>query len=337
MALTRVLGRRAGVAGFWRRYVRAWFEAVRRYQAHRFAPRAQAIAYNVLFSLIPFLGAAVAGFGLVLRDADTRRRVTDAIIESLAVTTGATGFIQDTTEIIAESSRAIGPLSLAIGVWTAVRAAGVVRLALEDAWGGEGRLRFIHRRLVEAGMLSAVLALLIASTVASGIFGALIAVGSDVFGPHTGWLRILAGAGGAMLALGFSLAAFVLIYRFVPWRGQSWRAALAGGLPAGIAFEGLRLSFTVFVTRFTATSPVYGALTSVFLFLAWSNLAASILLLGAELTVVWEQTDGGRTLDTVRMRLERLRRAGTWARSALRRRQHGGGPVLPPPSHKPDA
>jgi membrane protein len=321
------------MAGFWRRYARAWVEAVRRYQAHRFGPRAQAIAYNVLFSLIPFLATAVAGFGLVLRDEETRRRVTDALIASLAITTGHTGFISDTTEVIAESSRAVGPLSLLVALWTAGRTVGVVRLALEDAWGGEGQLHFLHRRLVEAGMVSAVLVLLIAATAASGVFGALLAVGSDVFGPHARWVRVLAGAGGAALALGFSLGAFVLTYRFVPWRGQSWRAALAGGIPAGIAFEGLRLGFTAFVTRFTVASPVYGALTSVFLFLAWSNLAASILLLGAELTVVWEQSEGGRALSAARLRMDRLRRlqaAFPW------RRAPRGGPLPPAARGEPE-
>jgi uncharacterized BrkB/YihY/UPF0761 family membrane protein len=145
-----------------------------------------------------------------------------------------------------------------------------------------------------------------------------------VFGPDARWLRGLTAAGGVALSLGFALAAFVLTYRYVPWRGQSWAAALAGGVPAALAFEALQLGFTVFVTRFASVSPVYGALTSVFLFLGWANLAASILLLGAELTVVWEQTEGGRSLAPLSTRMDRLRRLPAWFRQP-RAPEHDAG------------
>jgi membrane protein len=296
-----------GVSGFWQRYARCFVEAVRRYSDDRFGPRAQAIAYSVLFSLIPFAATAIAGFGLVLRDDDTRRRVTQALTEALAVTTGYTGFIQDTTKVVAAGSRAVGPVSLVVALWSAGRAASVVRQALEDAWRGDQPSRFLYRRLSEAGMMAAVIVLLLASTVASGIFGALIALGSDRFGPNAPWLRLLAGAGGVGLALGFSVTAFVLTYKFVPQIGQSWRGALVGGVPAGLAFEVLRVGFTVFVARFAGLNPIYGALSSVFLFLAWANAAATILLLGVEMTVTWERSDGGRSLAPLRTRVEQLR------------------------------
>lgn len=295
------------MVGFWQRYTQAMVAAARRYSAHRFGPRAQAIAYNVLLSLIPLVATAVAVFGLVLRDDQTRRRVTDALIRSLAVATGNTGFIRETTDVIAASSRAVGPLSLALALWTAMRVLRVVHQALEDAWGDAEQPPLLHRRLLEAVMIAAVVALLLASTVVSAVFGALIALGSDVFGPDTPGLRLLAAVGGVGLAIGLTIAAFVLTYRFVPGRGQSWRAALAGGVPAGLAFEALRLGFTVFVTHFAGVNVVYGALSSVFLFLAWANLAASILLLGAELTVVWERSSGGRTLQPLSAQIRKLK------------------------------
>jgi membrane protein len=294
------------MASFRQRYTRIIVEAGRQYGEHRFGPRAQAIAYNVLLSLIPVLATAVAFLGFVLRDDELRSRFTEALIRWLAVTTGNTGFIRDTMDVVAASSRTVGPLSLLLALWTIGRAVGVVRLALEDAWGEDARAPFLHRRMREAAIIGTVVALLVASTMATAVIAAVIARGSGVLGLDASWLPPLATGWGVVLALGLSATAFVLTYRFVPARGQCWVAALAGGIPAGLAFEGLRLGFTVVVTRFAGLNPVYGALSSVFLFLAWANVAASILLLGAEVTVVWQQSDGGRTLEPVRVRLRRL-------------------------------
>lgn len=288
------------------RYLSVLGDAVVRYRQDRFGARAQAIAYTMLFSFVSLLATAATAFGLVLRDEATRRRVIEALIEAVALTTGRSRFIQDAAEGMANTSTTLGPLSLLITIWGATRTFRVIREALEDAWRRERRSPFLHRRLAEAAMFLTLITLMVASIVAGAVFGALVAAGSDRLGPRADSLRAVAGWGGLGLAFLLALSAFLLVYRFVPAAGQSWRAALAGALPAALAFEALRSGFTFYIARFAGFNPVYGALSSVFLFLLWANLAATILLLGAETTVAWVQSDGGRTLDPVNVRLGRF-------------------------------
>ena len=312
-----VVPRDPEVEGLLRSYAAAFGLAVRRYSQDRFGARAQAIAYGVLFSLIPLAATAVSLFGLVLRDEAIRARVFFTLIDALAVVTGRTGLVYDTIEGLAHSSPALGPVSLAATLWTVLRTAGLVRQALEDAWRHGHSSPFLHHRLTEVSLLGIVSVLMLASIVPSAAFALFITLGLDRFGPVGPWLRVLAGLGTLALGLALSISVFVLTYRFVPRVGQSWQAALVGGIPAGVAFEALKVGFSVFVTRFAAANPVYGALSSVFLFLVWANAAATIFLMGAEVTVIWEQSSQGRQLEAVSIRTERrLRRLLRRARSS---------------------
>jgi membrane protein len=80
-----------------------------------------------------------------------------------------------------------------------------------------------------------------------------------------------------------SSLAFFLIYRLVPHGGTRWPPALAGGLVAGILFEGAKEGFAFYVAHAPAISVAYGAFASVPLFLLWIYLSWLIVLFGAEL------------------------------------------------------
>jgi membrane protein len=303
------------VREFARRYAAVVAEALRRYSDGRFDARAAAIAYSVLCSLIPFLVTVVAVFGLVLRDEALRQRVTERVLLFLAMSSGDSGFVEQITRGLAHTSPAVGPVSLFVTLWSGTRAFSVVQQALEDVWAPEHEGRFLHRRVGDAVMLAGLILLLLASLVANTIFASAVAAGSNLLGPDARGLRWLSGAGSVLVSFGFSFTVFVLAYRLIPPVEKRWHSVLAGALPGAAAFETLKLAFALFVARFAVFSPVYGALSSVFLFLTWANWSAAILLVGAQLAAVWEHTAGGRTLSGPGLRLPLvggLRRLWRW-------------------------
>jgi membrane protein len=76
-------------------------------------------------------------------------------------------------------------------------------------------------------------------------------------------------------------AAFTLAYIAIPNRRVLVRDALAGGLLAALAFEGMKHGFALYVTQFPTYRLVYGAFASVPLFLLWIYLSWMVVLFGA--------------------------------------------------------
>lgn len=79
-------------------------------------------------------------------------------------------------------------------------------------------------------------------------------------------------------------AAFTVFYVVIPNRAVSPRAALVGGLSAGVLFTALRYMFGWYVATFPTYQSIYGALSVVPIFLIWMFLSWTVVLLGAYIT-----------------------------------------------------
>jgi membrane protein len=99
----------------------------------------------------------------------------------------------------------------------------------------------------------------------------------------------------ALLALGM----FLLIYRFLPSANASFSDLWPGALLATLLSEVLKNGFAFYVAHFNNYNLVYGSLAAVMLFLLWTYLASSILLLGAEFTVQYGRLRRGEYDDLV--------------------------------------
>lgn len=94
-----------------------------------------------------------------------------------------------------------------------------------------------------------------------------------------GWL--LAGA-----ALPLTIAAYTLLYSYLPNTRVELRDALVGAVLAGIGFELARHGFGLYIKRFPAYAAVYGAFATVPIFLIWVYLLWFITLVGATVTAL---------------------------------------------------
>ena len=84
----------------------------------------------------------------------------------------------------------------------------------------------------------------------------------------------------------FETLAFVLLYTAVPNKPIRFKHALVGGVVAAVMFEITKQSFTWYISNFHGYEIIYGALSSIPIFLLWIYLSWLIVLIGAEITAV---------------------------------------------------
>jgi len=91
-----------------------------------------------------------------------------------------------------------------------------------------------------------------------------------------------------------SLGAFLLLYRLVPARQPSLRAALPGALVAALMFEVAKNLFGLYVRNFANFDVVFGSLGAGAAFLFWVCVSASIALFGAGVLATLAGGEEGR-------------------------------------------
>lgn len=103
--------------------------------------------------------------------------------------------------------------------------------------------------------------------------------GSHHIPPMVGWM--LTGA-----ALPLTIAAYTLLYSYLPNTRVELRDALVGAILAGVGFELARHGFSMYIKRFPTYAAVYGAFATVPIFLIWVYLLWFITLAGATVTAL---------------------------------------------------
>jgi YihY family inner membrane protein len=95
------------------------------------------------------------------------------------------------------------------------------------------------------------------------------------------------------------------IYYFMPSGRHSAKHALIGGATAGLLWEVIRLALAWYFATLSQLSVVYGSLTTAIVVLLSLEVAATLLLLGAQVIAEYERIEAGEALkEPVPMRTE---------------------------------
>lgn len=123
------------------------------------------------------------------------------------------------------------------------------------------------------------------------------------------------------------VAAFTLLYRFLPFTRVEPGAALAGGVTAAVLWELAGLAFATFVAGSTGYAAIYSSFAVLVVFLLWLQLAWLIVLVGGQVAYVWQHPT---SYVAVRSRPSALlrERVGLAAAVEIARRHLAGEPPL---------
>jgi membrane protein len=263
---------------------------LRNFQVHRGFLLAGAIAYNALLSLIPLLILSVIVLSHLVSPA--------VLLETLGhylewlVPSQSHAVLEELSRFL-EQHVAIGSALLATMFFFSSLTFSALNQAMAVIFG--------HREMADqrSSLLSLLLPFafvallgvgLLAVTLISIVVQTLVPDSILVFGRN--WY--LPGLSGTLLhLLGLAAEALMIaaIYHFLPVGRIALRYALVGGVTATALWEIIRHVLVWYFNGLSTASVVYGSLTSAVVILFSLEIAATLLLLGAEVIAEYERLE----------------------------------------------
>ena len=239
---------------------------------------AGAVAYYALLSLIPLLLLLL----IVLSHVIDQARLLSTLNEYLEfVAPGAGAALVDNLRTVLANRAMIGPVVTV----TIIISSALAFAVLENAMS----VIFFHRVMVRRRrfIVSAVLPYTCILSLAIGLFVVTIVAGRlAVLARHdlllSNCLLYLMGVGGEVLML-------TAIYHVMPVGRLSWRHALIGGVTATVLWEITRHLLLWYYGSISRMQEVYGSFTAAVAALVSVEVAAILLLLGAQVIAEYER------------------------------------------------
>jgi len=245
---------------------------------------AAALAYYMVFSLVPLLVIAIAVTGRLYGPAAARGEVAKQL--GALVGTATAEAIQ--TTIRSAARQRSGLLATAVGAVVLLYGASVVFYDLQESldliWNISPRARRGRSWRAPRNWLTAV-------AVALGMGLLLIlclplsqfAAAADSRSTDGLWLgRSMVAAG---ISFGLATLLFAAVFKFLPDAPVPWTSAWIGAVTTAVLFAAGKSLLTVYLRHGSATTP-YGAAGSLAALLLWFYYSAQILYFGAELSQV---------------------------------------------------
>jgi len=265
----------------------AW-QAIKGFRANQGLLLAGAVAYYALLSIVPLLILIVFALSQVI----DQRELLATIGRYLEwLVPGQAGAIVGELAKFLDKREGVGWLLFGTMIFFSSLAFTVLENAMSVIFLHrvvERKRRFVFSALIPyVYILSLGIGLLLMTLVA----GSLQAVGKesvDLFGRHLS----LSGFSGLLLyLLGFAGEVFVLtsVYLVMPAGRLAWRHALIGGVTAAILWEITRHVLVWYFATLSQVTIVYGSLTTAIVVLLSLEIAATLLLFGAQVISEYER------------------------------------------------
>lgn len=253
---------------------------------------AAGVAFYLLLSIFPGVGALISIYGLFANPADVASHL-NAI--ATVAPGGATQVLHDElTRLATRGGTTLGIgflISLAISLWTANSGVSALFDALNIVYE-EKEKRGLFRYYIST--LTFTMGALIFALVAIAMVVAMPVVlnfiplpgGTDLFVKIVRWPILF-----VLVAL-----AMAVLYRYAPSRGEArWRWITWGSGFATCGWVGVSVLFSWYVANFGSYNKTYGSLGAIIGFMTWIWLSAIVVLVGAKLDAEVELQRASKT------------------------------------------
>lgn len=257
-------------------------ETLKSFKADNCSLLAAAIAYNLLFSIFPFVLAMISAAGFLLEDPNFQEQLINAIGNLVPV------FARDALEkslqdvINARTETSISA-TLAL-IWSASSFFNALRKSLDRAWGISTGVSWLKGRTIAIAMLfGSFILMLLYEWLSTGV---RIIHNTHYHSEYFTFLNSTA-VSSTLFTLASTLLAFILVlllYRYVPSNKAEWTDVWPGALLATISMEMVRFGFIWYIGNVNKYDLIYGSIGTVIAFLALIYLQAWSLLFFAEMS-----------------------------------------------------
>jgi len=235
---------------------------------------AAALSYTTLLALVPLGAIAFAILRAFPVFEDIQEQIKSLLFENfMPESVDGAGAYFDHFISQTQGLTAVGTIALAI---TAIMLLSTIETALNAIFHVKTKRPFLPRLLMFWAVLT-IGPLLLGGSLSLGTYLLVVTswVGADAFSGLGGMLARL-------VPTVLAIFAFSVFYAIVPNRPVRARDALIGGISAGLLFGVVRKLFALYITTFPAYQTIYGALSTLPIFLIWMYLSWAIVLIGAE-------------------------------------------------------
>ena len=240
---------------------------------------AAGVAYYAVLSLFPLVVGLISLLGMVL-DADNLEGEIFGFFQK---------FLPGSRELLEANINAAGNVRGVLGAvsfiglfWSASLLFGAISRAVNRAWDIQRDRPFYidkPRHIIMAVSVAPLFLMSFVTTAALEVLG-------NVDFPLIGRIAFLDNDGINLmtrpLPFVFSLAIFLLIYKFTPNTRTYWRYIWPGALLAAVLFEISKSVFVFYLENFASFEQLYGSLASIIVLLFWTYVSGLILIAGAE-------------------------------------------------------
>jgi membrane protein len=248
---------------------------------------AAAISFYATLSFIPLFLVFMSVAGFVLHSSDQALvAVTTLLIETFPASTAAVFKILSD---LMQRKTVFGLIGLAGLTWAASRIFSAVENAMSIVWKVKKGRAYWHSKFLSL-LLVPIAVLIMFSSLA---FTAFYTVARNLTIPlidlnvseATFVSKVFAIV--FPMALGFVL--FYLVYRIIPYRKVSPKAALIGALCSSVMWEAAKLLFDIYIKHYAHYQKIYGSFGTLVVMFFWIYYSAFIILIGAEIGSNYEE------------------------------------------------
>jgi membrane protein len=253
---------------------------VRRFTEHDLLSYASAVAFQVLFALVPLALAALALLGFLGLDElwtdEVRPEIADAVSDDVLAV------IDPVADRVLTEQRGVWlTFGLVLALWQLASAVRAATGPLNRIYGVEEGRGLVGRILVSLAIAVALAPCLLLAVIAVGAGGHLVGL-LDV-----GWLAGI-GLAAVRWAAGVALllVAVWLVLRFAPARSGAAGWVSLGSALVIAGWLGTSLLYGLYVREIASYGSLFGALASVIVLLTYLYLLALTFLAGAQLDAI---------------------------------------------------
>jgi membrane protein len=270
---------------------RAALGAAGGYTRHATSQLAAAIAYRVLFSLVP-----LAAFVVSIADALLPDKQRDGVAGWLASVVPGIALDQSVRQAL-EGSRVTptiaGLVALVFLLWAASGMMAAIRVAFRVIWENDLRRKYVQSKLLDFALVLGVGLVAVVALGATLLVQVLAEIGRDLstsIGAGTQG-RAVAAVAEVLTSGALTYAILVVLYRAVPPVAPRLRSIWLPALLATIGFHVATAVYALYLARYGDVTAVYGPLGAVLGFLLVVYVGVIVILIGAELVAAWPEPD----------------------------------------------
>ncbi len=239
---------------------------------------AGAVSFFAFLSIFPLLLTATGVLGMFIGSKVEAEQLVLSVTKQYVVGVQARELV---TQIIRGKNVATG-IGLVLLFWSGTTVMVILEQAMNLAWGVRERRGFLRSRAVGFLLFAAVSTLMLLATSLTTIANYIAIRGAQVI---PGWSGLMT-LSSYLIPLFVIATTYTLVYKILPFANVKWKAAIIGGVFAGVLWEIALQIFTFYVVNFARYNQIYGSLGTVIILLVWINYSAIIVVLGAELASV---------------------------------------------------